>query len=506
MAFRILGSRSSDFKEDPSPKIKSMDNMNKTSMETKQEEQPLWKTLLNSAEDTSGNLGVPSGEETGKAITGALGSVKHAAVPIVRPLVRAATDIAATPAGLTELGLSIPRWTLQGGRKVIDLMGGDKDILPSPESIPTYKELQKKGGAGNPLKWFPTQDQWQGALESIIGEDFSPKTEGQKNFDDAFSTFTALSLGKIPFKASAAIIGAGQAAKYGSKAVGLSKDSQEVAKVIGEIGTSLIAHKYNIGKSFDKRYEKVNNLIDRNTSIPANNLYDKAILMKAEIDKHKVGVPEYEGLSNKINELIKENIKTEGTSKIINVDDALRFKQSINKIYGLNKEGKKRFKALGGIVKESIKEGTQKAHPEYWKALDETDKLFGAYHDSSSISNMLSDNKELAAAIKNEPLKYILGGFGALGGGYGAYKGVGGPIAIAAGVTAGFSRALSKAVKFIVKDPTARTEFLNIMKAGKAGVASAVAKYGTKLSDRLNKEQSFENYRILGNKSAYKPA
>ncbi len=344
---------------------------------------------------------------------------------------------------------------------IANVTGETYGVKPSAENdrlpIPTSEDIKKHG------------------TQRLTGEYLNPRTSGEESFDeivgDAAAIFSPVK-GKIPFaKSIVKALGKsaiGNAAKWGAEKVTGSPLVGAAAK-IGSMALASSLGGRNALKTLEKQsYDKAFGSINDKTKFnfrPEKVKFDKIKKMIQKGDK-----PNKQFLLDRVNAF--ENILGKGSSKA-SIEEAIELKRGWNEYLldpFLSSKSKKALKGLVGTVNEGINRfgSKNKAFGEPFKIADE---LHGALQSSNFVQKFLSKSPLVQDTIKNPVVKHLL-----FGGAVTGAQALGFPkIAAGAGAIYGASE-LAKQAQLLIKSPTARKYYKEIIQDSLKNDTRALAK------------------------------
>lgn len=390
---------------------------------------------------------------------------------------RVAETVLGAPRALGEFGESlIPEKTLIKGAEKIGLGEGAKTLL----------ELTKKF---SPHKLFPkSEDIRENVTKHLFGEKLEPKNEWEKKADTLVSDFAALAIplpGAQMKVLKPALLAAG--GNIASEVIG-QVGGTEKQKAYGKLGTILAGSMINpksAEKLKDSLYAQAREAKPVDAKVTANTLVKKTNDFEKQLLK---GDPSA-GSKKKTLSLIKE-IKDKVKNNKIDVDELEEFKRNINEArsglyeeFKIDKVGRKSAKRnldhVSNLIDDTLKE-YGKTNPEWEAFYRPANEVHGAIAQSKRVRNWVGKN---AKKIGFLPLLAEMG----------LYHYGGAPAAGAAALAGG-----AAAVGFvgseigarIMKSPTLRKHYMNVVNSALREDVVAVHENLKRLDSEMKKEKS----------------
>jgi len=444
---------------------------------SKQEDMPeqSWKTMINSMEPVSEmSMGLGGG---------VTGETAERMVPKARAVLQPVAHAAATVPALIS--------------KPLDLVTQVRHFITGA-GPKNYEEWQEQPSPipGIPNKYFlpPTKEQALAGIEKFIGEDYTPKDKYEEVATNIASDLINIgAFGKVPGRLIEMAIageGASQLAKYYKQPEWI----QGLSKIGTQLGVGLLGNLYDVNKLIKKSYAQRDSYLASNPEItvPAGDLTKKADALFEKLDA--LPGTDAETVKKSVDILRKKNIEEIGNKEVSYLKKLVDFKEANNKLIGLGKKGKEYRVELTDMVNDAIAK-SKTTHPDFFETHNLADRLYEAKQGKDLISTMVGDNPRILKTIKH-PI--VEGLFGIAGWGAGTHF-VGAPLATVGGAglagTAVMANQLAKAVRVIIKNPTALKMFKNTYGAGVAGKASLFIKdanlLGSYIDKKIDNEQKY---------------
>lgn len=294
--------------------------------------------------------------------------------------------------GIKEIGRHASRIASRIGETVGGIPGDLQSLFESGifsgfEAL-TGKELPKEFRT----RKFSTSAELKEKSEEAFGETVKPQNPIEKSIDEYTEKVAGL-LGPMKFRKALGVALGSQAAKEGTKLLGLGESTQAV----GELGTMFLLSAINPGgalKYASSQFDKANQLA-KGASINASSLQTNVSNLIADLKK---GIP-----TNSKNSVLKpaEDLLKKIVNGKIDVQDLMAAKRDISSIMGepeTLKGAKKLLKVLGKEVDSAIKP-FERIRPDFAQAYRPANQIFGAVMEGNKASNFLKKTLGLKSVI-----------------------------------------------------------------------------------------------------------
>ncbi len=375
--------------------------------------------------------------------------------------------------------------SMRGLESIISLPRGAGELLESvvPEKL-IKKGLGKVGlGEGAeyllettkkyaPYKLFPTEEQARKFTKTIFGDLYEPENELEEKLGVGFGEFVSLIfpfLGPVKPKKAFLLAAGANAAKETGEWLGLS-DKQSNLMKFGTYVLGAFLHPKWAQNFYNKTFKAAENILPQNAKVSTTSLL--STLDELEIGFRKAGVSSAD--TPALKQL--ENLKGEMQGALIPVDSLVVFKKKFNNAMGDiykqlegNKSGIKTAKRNMEMVGKAADDAIglyAKQNPTWGKFHRESNNAFAAVKNSERASKFLK-SKWPKIAITHAGLSALLGHFAGL---------QAGGVALAAGAAAYPAYKGVQTLNRIMRSPSLRKEYFNILQESARGNLSAVEK------------------------------
>lgn len=245
---------------------------------------------------------------------------------------------------------------------------------------------------GDPVKkLLPTSAQLREKGRKIVGDQFEPQSDVERNLQEFVSTVAPMMFGGAPAAARAlAAGGAGQLAKFGLEKIGAPEWAQNTIKTGTMLGASLIG--IPTMESFGRNlYQKAEELVPKKLPIPASDIVKEIRSVQKKISGRHF--PQKKILLNNI-DAIEDKINILSKTPSIPAEKIWDLKKDINE-WLRSPEIKKaptvrtELSKMGTMLGDKLKSETTKTHPEFSRALSEADDIWRTIRGTEKASTVI---------------------------------------------------------------------------------------------------------------------
>jgi hypothetical protein len=352
-----------------------------------------------------------------------------------------------------------------------------ESILGAPGDIASFAT----GLFGQEQKILPTSKKLREFSEKATGGYTSPKTEFEESIGEIASDIGSMAIpgsGHYSFARNIGFPIVGSLVKEGLKYNNSSEKAQAYGKVGTMVALDLISRRSGgVKKHVDELYKKAESSLPRGVSVKASNL-DSSLDKLHDTLSAGGNRPTTKKALEKVNE-----IRGEIKNGKIDVKRLAAYRPSINEaieeIGGFQFEIPRKLKPqtirnLNQVKSEVIKTLDQygeKFNPEFLKYNKSANEAYAAVQKSNVIANFIKDKVPYTPQSKAVQTLFSYAPIAAIGGLTSMS-----PLSGAAAVTGAAGYQGFKVLHRVMKSPTLRKYYLNVLKESSAGNASAATK------------------------------
>lgn len=377
--------------------------------------------------------------------------------------------------GLREIG----RHASRVGSRIAEQIGGIPGDIQNLVESGVFAGLEKLTGyeaspeVREKAKIYSERAPTSGELKKLSEESTQGFTSPQNNVEKSADEFVELAtslLGPMKFRRALGVALGSQAAKEGTKVLGLGEGTQEA----GKFGTMFLLSAINPGgalKYASSQFEKANQLA-KGASINSKQLSSNLSNLKTDLLKG-VSTSEKSTVLKPIEELI-EKTKSGKTP----VQELTAAKRDINKLMGepdILKGAKKLLKVVGKEVDNAIKP-FEKINPAFSKAYRPANEIFGSVMQGNKAQNFIKRNLGVKSVLGTLIGETALGHPEFM---IPTLAGIGGALATAKGVDF-FVR--------LAKSPELQKFYVKAMSAAAVEDLGSLRYYSNKIDEEINHE------------------